>query len=250
MLNFNALPESTASLLEDLKDLKEVEGFFLIGGTALALQVGHRISEDLDLAWTRGNLPQAKIEAIVTKLAGNEKPALVTDQSALLNAENEGIDLHRTQQDWQIRDVKLTFFAPYEPAQQAVYERAAPRQHGNLAILDPESVFELKCSLLFERKASRDLYDLWYFLEHGGKTVNAVLAAMDRRKEHRTRDSLLDLLAPPALHMDDPGFEPLLEGAPADKDELLARMDALARKHRAGIAQHLGFVRHQSSRGR
>lgn len=249
MLDFNTLPESTARLLDKLKDLEEVQGFFLIGGTALALQVSHRVSEDIDLAWLHGNLPQPKIDAIVTKLAGETKPARVTDQAALLNAENDGIDLHQTQQDWQIAKVKLTFFAPYEPAQLAVYERARPTDLGYLSIVDPDTVFELKSSLLFERKASRDLYDLWYFLEHGGKTVDDLLSAMDRRKEHRTSDSLLDLLAPASLHMTDPGFKPLLADAPADTDALLQRMKAIAEEHRSEMARRLGAAHFLSGRG-
>jgi predicted nucleotidyltransferase component of viral defense system len=250
VLDFNSLPENTARLLHKLKDLEEVQGFFLIGGTALALQVSHRVSEDIDLAWTRGDLPQPKIDAIVSKLAGSTKPALITDQAALLNAENDGIDLHRTQQDWQIEGVKLTFFAPYEPAQLAVYESAQPTRLGHLALVDPDAVFELKSSLLFERKASRDLYDLWYFLAHGGKSVDDLLAAMDRRKEHRTDDSLLDLLAPISLHLSDPGFKPLLDDAPADKDALLRTMKTIADEHRTELARRLGTAHFLSSRDR
>jgi hypothetical protein len=45
VLHFDTLPESTAELLTRLQNLDEVSGFTLIGGTALALQVRHRISE-------------------------------------------------------------------------------------------------------------------------------------------------------------------------------------------------------------
>lgn len=38
----------TASVLEKLKHIQPLSGFYLSGGTALALQIGHRESEDLD----------------------------------------------------------------------------------------------------------------------------------------------------------------------------------------------------------
>ncbi|MFM9950742.1 MAG: nucleotidyl transferase AbiEii/AbiGii toxin family protein [Saprospiraceae bacterium] len=41
------LPE-TLALLERLQDDSELKNFFLVGGTALALQIGHRFSIDLD----------------------------------------------------------------------------------------------------------------------------------------------------------------------------------------------------------
>jgi predicted nucleotidyltransferase component of viral defense system len=244
VLHFDALPESTAELLTRLQDLDEVSGFTLIGGTALALQVRHRISEDLDLAWTAGNLPQDRIEAILKSLAGDEAPKLITDQAAALSAENDGIELQQTQQDWQIGSVKLTFFAPFMPAQIAVYEQAEPIQLGKLNILDADSVFALKSSLLFERKTSRDLFDLWYFIEHREKSVDDVLNAMDSRKTHYNTDNLLDRLAPASFRVADPGFQPLIEDAPATKEALLEKMQGLVSEYRADLAYQLAVAQH------
>lgn len=42
------LPNATALLIEKLKLLSELKTFYLSGGTALSLQLGHRESEDLD----------------------------------------------------------------------------------------------------------------------------------------------------------------------------------------------------------
>ena len=39
----------TFSLIQDLQALPELEGFYLVGGTSLALQMGHRNSIDIDL---------------------------------------------------------------------------------------------------------------------------------------------------------------------------------------------------------
>lgn len=63
--------EDTLKVLEVIKDYKELEQYFLIGGTALAIKLGHRLSEDLDLftyrkfPGSRFNLPN--LDEIFTK---------------------------------------------------------------------------------------------------------------------------------------------------------------------------------------
>lgn len=49
MLFKQTVEPSTFSLLEKLVDLPSLKEFYLVGGTALALQIGHRNSIDLDL---------------------------------------------------------------------------------------------------------------------------------------------------------------------------------------------------------
>ena len=49
MLRKETVSEFTLELLKTLMEDELLENFFLAGGTALALQIGHRISLDLDL---------------------------------------------------------------------------------------------------------------------------------------------------------------------------------------------------------
>ena len=49
MLQLTTVEPSTFAILKDLMKIPEMEGFHLVGGTALSLMYGHRISEDLDL---------------------------------------------------------------------------------------------------------------------------------------------------------------------------------------------------------
>ena len=49
MLQKQTLKTTTLELLKSLMADDELQGFYLVGGTALALQIGHRISIDLDL---------------------------------------------------------------------------------------------------------------------------------------------------------------------------------------------------------
>lgn len=47
-IHADTLPKTTANLIEKINSLPEIQAFYLSGGTALALQLGHRESEDLD----------------------------------------------------------------------------------------------------------------------------------------------------------------------------------------------------------
>ena len=49
MLHLETIEPETLSILRRLQELPELKDFFLVGGTALALKYGHRISIDLDL---------------------------------------------------------------------------------------------------------------------------------------------------------------------------------------------------------
>ncbi len=48
MLQLKTVHKETLTLLKDLVSQDILQGFSLAGGTALALQLGHRISVDLD----------------------------------------------------------------------------------------------------------------------------------------------------------------------------------------------------------
>ncbi len=49
MLHKSTVDESTLELLKQLQQKDYLKGFHLVGGTALALKMGHRKSVDLDL---------------------------------------------------------------------------------------------------------------------------------------------------------------------------------------------------------
>src|SRR6185295_10167066 len=49
MLYYRSIDPGTYSLLKFLMEFPPLSGFNLVGGTALALQKGHRVSVDLDL---------------------------------------------------------------------------------------------------------------------------------------------------------------------------------------------------------
>lgn len=49
MLHKETVQPTTLALIKKLQQDNNLHGFYLVGGTALALQIGHRISDDIDL---------------------------------------------------------------------------------------------------------------------------------------------------------------------------------------------------------
>jgi len=83
-LKLQFMPEATQKNFARLKDDPRLAGFTLVGGTALALQIGHRISEDLDFNIFGQKLPIKSIDALLDELAaGAAIESLITSEQKL-----------------------------------------------------------------------------------------------------------------------------------------------------------------------
>jgi hypothetical protein len=180
MQHVNSLPPKTAALLQLLASGNDINDFTLIGGTALALHTGHRLSEDIDLAWPHGKLPRTAIRAIVNRLSPDEPALDIMDPLQKQLAENDGMDLDDYHQDWLVNGVKLTFFAP-DGGEQKLARQGARSKIGNLEVASEEAIFQMKSRLLLKRQTSRDYFDLWYFMEHKSKKVADILRSRPAR---------------------------------------------------------------------
>lgn len=67
----NILNENQAEIVKKMDFLKEF-GFYLAGGTALALQLGHRTSVDFDF-YTQSNFDAERVVPFFTKAFNNFK---------------------------------------------------------------------------------------------------------------------------------------------------------------------------------
>jgi hypothetical protein len=70
MLQTQAVSKELLGLIETLQNIPALDGFVLVGGTSLALQMGHRISEDIDL-FTQDDIDQEFIIGALRKEFGN-----------------------------------------------------------------------------------------------------------------------------------------------------------------------------------
>ena len=72
-LKLEFMPEATQKNFARLKDDPRLAAFTLVGGTALALQIGHRFSEDLDFNIFGQKLPTSAIASVISWATGQSR---------------------------------------------------------------------------------------------------------------------------------------------------------------------------------
>ncbi|HED38189.1 MAG TPA: hypothetical protein ENI76_08090 [Ignavibacteria bacterium] len=144
-VNTNYLPSDTKRIFEVLCKTPFIKSFVLVGGTALSLQIGHRLSEDLDFVYDGETLPVSNIKRNISKLFPRHK----------LIRQDNGYQL-----DFVIENTKLTFFStgavtvPFH-----VKDYSFPLE--NIQIATVEAIGVLKFGALSQRNTLRDYYDLY-----------------------------------------------------------------------------------------
>ena len=137
----NLLPE-TATVLKKLSKLSFVEDFTFVGGSALALYLNHRYSEDIDLFTYQKSIDINKINnALGTGKWNNINTLNITDIQA----------------DFIIDGVKVSFFANNWDK----LKKERQRLSDFLYIANIETLAAMKVNTLFMRAKFRDYYDLF-----------------------------------------------------------------------------------------
>jgi predicted nucleotidyltransferase component of viral defense system len=226
-LRIDALPPATRRLLEACSQIEECGAFTLIGGTALALVHGHRLSEDLDFACAGAHLDRIAISKILDGLRRvGFDPRLMPNEDARQEAEIGGLDLDDFQQDWEADGTKITFvaLAAVDPTGTLKDARSIPC--GTIRVADPSAVFSLKALALTDRTRSRDLFDVWFFLTRLGYSMEQFATEVARMKRNYPFESVKSRLVSPVIPKFDPGFQPLIDG-PRTVDELVDELRAI-----------------------
>ena len=83
--------------------------YYLAGGTALALQIGHRVSTDLDWFSTKRHLPMLEREAIRSALASTGQFEVVSEQDGLMFTQLLGTDVSFIHQPHALLEPTVTY---------------------------------------------------------------------------------------------------------------------------------------------
>ena len=237
----------TLKVFDHLRKEVSLQDFTLIGGSALALQIGHRLSQDLDFYYPGDLLPGRLLRRVLATARENGfdtrdmiSPAIV--QQARIN---HAVDLHDWVQDWSIGGIKVTFstFEGFNEPMRVV--AAFPREAATgttFSVLGIEGLFAAKAALLARRARSRDLFDLKSLLERHGYSIRQLFAAIKRVDPGANPDLHRDVLRGlTPLDTDDEGFSTI--GVQTSVDELYAffreRIDAYEREEARRIAEEV-----------
>ncbi len=207
-IKLDFMPERTRRVFLALAQEPLMDGFVLIGGTALSIQIGHRLSEDLDLWLPAAAMSKERVDAILTHLgAQGMHHEFATPAWKLSQARINGIDLLAQSRDHVIDGVKVTFFArndtPYRHF--AGMKRIAGKTAFDIAHQD--TIFAMKSWLISQRVRSRDLFDLMALMQRG-KTLQDILDAGAQADPAWQREYAKEVLAGNVpLDADDEGFD-------------------------------------------
>ena len=211
-----------------------LDNWVLVGGTAMALQLGHRRSEDLDLWLPAQTISIHATDALMRNLqrAGHKvafaTPAHQTTQFRI----DSGDDLRRYVQDWAVDGVKVQLFCPQDAAFDSfrVHPRL-PRKdtHTTFEIMGPDGLFAMKSYVIHQRTRSRDLVDLWHFVRHGKTLADILDAGLAASPSCGVDYAKQVLIGAVPLDAQDEGFETLAPGVTLKKiyKGFLARINAL-----------------------
>ncbi|MBU1088774.1 nucleotidyl transferase AbiEii/AbiGii toxin family protein [Patescibacteria group bacterium] len=138
---WNTIDDKRKELLKGLEFLDKF-GFYLAGGTALALQLGHRTSEDFDF-YSRKDFDVNKLVSEIKKSFPKVK-VNIPDENNLF---------------CEIDGIELSFF---------IYEYDLLKDLIDLnfvKLASVEDIGAMKCIAVVQRGTKRDFYDVYYLLK-------------------------------------------------------------------------------------
>ena len=178
----NGLTPLTEKIFEQISLLECVKDYILMGGTALALQLKHRLSEDLDFCcWHKTKNERLKV-----------KWHIIQQQLSTIG-ETKIVLLDHTQCDFLINNVRVTFFVDNKFKQPIELNKI--HFLNNIYLADIESIAVMKMEVMTRRTLYRDYYDMYSILKTGVSLGN-ILAKTGKYTFYnlRTRDMLAVLL--------------------------------------------------------
>lgn len=143
MLSLQTVQPDTLELLKTLMRLPILSDTRLVGGTALALQYGHRRSVDLDFfGHTTENVDE--LTEAIREEVGNIQTLSATKRIKVYNIQNVKVDIVNYDYPW-IDD--------------AVIE-------GDIRMASPKDIAAMKVNAVIGRGTKKDFIDIFFLLQH------------------------------------------------------------------------------------
>ncbi len=195
-LKMKFMPKLTQDIFQRLQSDKRLAPFTLVGGTALALQLGHRVSEDLDFNLFGKKLPLGAIDGVLEDWVarGARIESLITHEQKTRFKINTSENLDHYLQDYSIDGAKVTFQSRVvgeRPQKQIDYLLSAQKHEvcpEGFKVLSLEGLFVMKSIVVYDRVKSRDLYDLMTLLKDQNYTLDDIFSAIKTYQPLRNND--------------------------------------------------------------
>lgn len=175
-LRIDVLPAKTKTAFLGISKLPILpcSKWYLAGGTALALQIGHRQSIDLDFFTHDGSFPALGLER---KLLNTGKWLTKYQEDGTLYGEFSGAKM------------SLIAYPFFKPAAKRI-------QHGKICLLARSDIAAMKIIAISQRGRKRDFVDLYWYCNNFEKLENIISRALNQYpgKDHSISHILASLV--------------------------------------------------------
>lgn len=183
----------TESVFETVSKLECIKPYILVGGTALSLQIGTRLSEDLDfMRWRTHRTEKMEVEWY----------QIEKELSHLGEIENRNI-LDIDHVEFHVAGVKFSFYAcdKHSPVKTPVAFL------NNLKLADVKAIGAMKMEVMLRRSNFRDYYDIYSILKSGIPINDLVSSALSYSGHKLKSKNLLAMLTNGSRFTRDAHFE-------------------------------------------
>ena len=175
------LTTNIENIIEQVAQLECIKPYILCGGTALAMQIGHRKSEDLDfMMWRISKTEKPEVNWNLIEKELKEKIGEIENFNML------GFD----QVEFVVKGVKFSFF---------VSDNLSPVTKpidylGNIRLADIESIMAMKMEVMLRRMKFRDYYDIYCMLQEGYSIHNGMEKALNLSRHRLSSKNIVAML--------------------------------------------------------
>lgn len=148
--------------------LRNFDGFYLAGGTALALQIGHRVSVDFDL-FSASPIKKTLLKKVEEIFSHNQIKILVNNSSEL---------------SLLVDEVKITFLHYPFPLLKPL------KNELGLSLTNIEEIGAMKAYTIGRRGSWKDYVDLYFLLKGGYSNLNSIISLAKEKYSEVFNDRL------------------------------------------------------------
>ena len=189
------IAKHTERIIEPVSKLDCLKGWTLAGGTALAIQLGHRLSEDLDfMRWQTRRDERMDVDW----------PTIRRQLESV--GEVQSMDfLDHNHVEFIVSRVKLSFYARESKSPVVT---TVPFLN-NIVLADMEAIAAMKMEVMLRRSKFRDYYDLYCIFRQDPDVMKFVKAAGDYSGHTLKSKNILAMLTDHRRFDTDRNFEQL-----------------------------------------
>jgi predicted nucleotidyltransferase component of viral defense system len=169
------------AIIENVATMETIKPYILCGGTALAMQIGHRKSEDLDfMMWRKSKTEKPEIDWPCIERELREKVGEIESFNML------GFD----QVEFMVAGVKFSFYVSnnYCPVSEPI------QYLGNIRLADVYSIMAMKIEVMLRRMKMRDYYDIYAILHEGYDIAKGIETALKYSQYKLSTKNIMMLL--------------------------------------------------------